>query len=99
MKIEDGGTQFKLGMTLYDGRYYQEALEVMTQLEKGDFRFGALVWEGHLLDLLGRRKEAIARYEEALKVPGSPDMQHSQYNLTINKPWVEERLKEPFERR
>jgi hypothetical protein len=26
-------------------------------------------------------------------------MQHSQYNLVINKQWVEERLKTPFERK
>jgi hypothetical protein len=84
---------------LYDGRYYQESLEAMTQLEKTDLRFVALVWQGHLLDLLGRRGEAVTRYEEALKLPGSPSMQHGQYNMTINKQWVEERLKTPFERR
>jgi len=26
-------------------------------------------------------------------------MQHNQYNMTIDKEWVEERLKTPFERR
>jgi len=84
---------------LYDGKYYQEALDVMTKLEKTDWHFAALVWQGHLLDLLGRRPEAVARYEEARKVPGSPNMQHSQYNMTIDKPWVEARLKTPFERK
>ena len=52
-----------------------------------------------VLDLLGRRADAVAHYEEALKIPGSPSWQHSQYNLTINKQWVQERLKTPFERR
>ena len=99
LKIDDGGTRFKLALLLYDGKYYQESLGLMTQLEKDDWRFTALVWEGHLLDLLLRREEALARYQEALKVPGSPNMQHGQYNMTINKAWVEERLKTPFERR
>jgi tetratricopeptide (TPR) repeat protein len=101
MKIQDAQFWAKLGLLLYDGRYYQEALEMMTRAAESDsdWRFVALVWQGHLLDLLGRRAEAVARYQEALKMPGSPSMQHSQYNLVINKQWVEERLKTPFERR
>ena len=62
-------------------------------------RFAGLVWQGHVLDLLGHRAEALGRYEDALKVPGSPSMQHGQYKLTIDKQWVEERLKSPFVRR
>jgi hypothetical protein len=101
LKIEDADTWAKLGLLLYDGRYYPEALEAMTKLggSDSDWRFMALVWQGHLLDLLGRRAEAVARYQEALKVPGSPSMEHSQYKLIINKQWVEERLKTPFERK
>jgi len=101
MKIDDPEIWGKLGLTLYDGRYYQEALAVMTQLASSDsdWRFAALVWQGHLLDLLGRRAEAVACYQEALKFPGSPRMQHDQYKLVINKQWVEDRLKMPFERR
>jgi tetratricopeptide (TPR) repeat protein len=99
LKIDDVGTRVKLALLLYDGKYYQESLDLMTQLEKSDWRFAALVWQGHLLDLLGRRDEAVARYQEALKVPGSPNMQHAQYNMRINRAWVDERLKTPFERR
>jgi len=101
MKIEDVEFWGKLGLMLYDGRYYPEALEVMARLAQGDsdWRFAAIVWQGHLLDLLGRRAEAVARYQEALKMPGSPRMQHSQYSLTIDKPWVEQRLQTPFERK
>jgi hypothetical protein len=100
LKIEDQFTWFKLGLLLYDGRRYPEALEAMSRVGGSDpgWGFAALVWQGHLLDLLGRRTEAVARYQDALKVPGSPRMQHSQYNLIIDKTWVEERLKTPFER-
>jgi len=101
MKSQDAQFWAKLGLLLYDGRYYPEALEMMTRAAEGDsdWRFVALVWQGHLLDLLGRRAEAVARYQEALKVPGEQSMEHSQYNLVINKQWVEERLKTPFERK
>jgi tetratricopeptide (TPR) repeat protein len=101
LKIQDGLTRFKLGLLLYDGRHYLEALEVTTQLAQSDpdWRFGAIVWQGHILDLLGRRAEAVASYQGALKVPGAQSMQHSQYNFVSDKPWVEERLKTPFERK
>jgi len=102
VKIEDAGTRGKLVLMLYDGRYYQEALEIVKALEQVQetaWRFAALVWEGHLLDLLGRRSEALAAYQEALKIPGTPNMRHDQYELVIDKKWVEERLKTPFERK
>lgn len=101
MKIEDASVWAKLGMLLYDGRHYPEVLAAMARLSQGDSdrRFMRLVWQGHLLDLLSRRSEALAFYQEALKVPGEPRMQHSQYNLVIDKRWVEERLKTPFERK
>jgi hypothetical protein len=99
-KVEDAQTRFKLTLLLYDGRYYAEALEVTRSLAAtdADYRFAALVWQGHLLDLLERRAEAIVSYQEALKVPGSRTMKHSQYNLVINREWVEARLKTPFQR-
>jgi hypothetical protein len=55
----------KLGLMLYDGRYYPEALAVMTRVagvagSDSDWRFAALVWQGHLLDLLGRRSVAAS---------------------------------------
>jgi tetratricopeptide (TPR) repeat protein len=102
IQLVDSSILLKLALTLYDGRYYREALDVLTKLERSgpaEIRFAALVWQGHVLDLLGRRAEALERYQEALKVPDPPAMQHSQYNLTINKQWVEDRLKSPFERR
>jgi hypothetical protein len=101
LKIQDAFIWGKLGLLLYDGRHYPEALEAMTRVPASDpdWGFAGLVWQGHLLDLLGRRAEAVARYQEALKVPGSPSMEHSQYGLTLDKGWVEERLKTPFVRK
>ena len=101
LKIDNTDIWAKLGLLLYDGRHYPEALEAMTQAAQGasDWRFAALVCQGHLLDLLGRRADAIECYHEALKLPGSPSMKHTQYNLVVDKQGVEERLKTPFERK
>lgn len=101
LKIHDANSWAKLGLLLYDAHAYPEALEAMTEAARGDsiWRFAALVWQGHLLDLLGRRPEALARYQEALKIPGSPTMRHDQFHLVLNKAWVEERLKTPFVRK
>jgi tetratricopeptide (TPR) repeat protein len=100
LKIADNATLFKLGLLLYDSRYYQDSLAAMTQVPGADpgWGFAATVWRGHLLDLLGRRAEAVACYREALKATWTRPMRHDQYNIVVNKEWVEERLKTPFER-
>ena len=91
---------FKLGLLLFDGGSYPESLQAFQKcLErstaKGDL-FGALVWIGHLNDLLGNRDAALASYAEALKNDTGRTLQHDQYSLRINRAWVEERLKSPF---
>jgi hypothetical protein len=58
--------------------------------------FAAWTWKGHLNDLQGRREEAVACYRKALELdPGTP-LQHSQYSMTIDRRWVERRLRTPF---
>jgi tetratricopeptide (TPR) repeat protein len=101
LKIVDNATLFKLGLLLYDGRYYQDSLAAMMQVPGSDpgWGFAATVWQGHLLDLLGRRAEAVECYREALKAVWKRPMRHEQYNIVISKEWVEERLKTPFERK
>jgi tetratricopeptide (TPR) repeat protein len=100
--ITDMDTWFKLAFALYDGKYYDEAMEAwhrVAELDKNPVRiFAALVWQGHMADLLGRREEALAFYTEALKRdPGFP-IRHDQYGMKVGREWVEERLKEPFKR-
>ncbi len=101
LNVPDFAVWRKLGLTLYDGRYYNEAMDAFERLRGGEAndQFMALVWQGQILDLLGRREEALARYAEAAQVPGTFNLQHSQYNLRITKEWVAERLKAPFERK
>jgi tetratricopeptide (TPR) repeat protein len=93
----------KLGLLLYDGKYYPKALEAFERTAdlagEGDlWGFTALVWQGHVLDLLGRRDEALERYRAALEGDTGATMRHDQYDLRINREWVEARLEKPFER-
>ncbi len=101
MKITEPRLWFKLGLTLFDGGYYREsfdAFQKLTELKPSELElFSALVWMGHLKDLTGSREEAVKYYTEALKHDAGETMRHDQYGLQINRAWVEERLKTPFQ--
>ncbi len=93
----------KLGLVLYDAKYYHEALEAFRRSEElatdgSIYKFPAIVWQGHLLDLSERRKEALVCYRKALENDMGDFMDHDQYQMRINRAWVEKRLKEPFRR-
>jgi tetratricopeptide (TPR) repeat protein len=93
----------KLGLALYDGGFYPEALEALANSAESEDKgslwgFAATVWEGHILDLLGRRDEALERYREALNRDPGQSMQHTQYGMLVNRAWVEQRLETPFQR-
>ncbi len=92
---------FKLGLLLFDGGFYPESLEAFRasrerSASKGEL-FDALVWMGNINDLLGNRAAAVASYSEALENDPGRTLQHDQYGLRIDRAWVEERLKSPFE--
>jgi tetratricopeptide (TPR) repeat protein len=102
-RFSDPGGWFKLAMTLYDGKYYQEGLEAFARTQavaKDDAlrAFAALVWQGHLFDLLGQREKALDCYQKALEMPEAGEMRHDQYNMRISRAWVQKRLQEPFRR-
>jgi hypothetical protein len=59
----------------------------------------AIVWQGHLFDLLGRREDALRCYRQALAQGFTGPMRHDQYNMVIDRKWVEERLAMPFTRK
>lgn len=89
----------KLGLTLYDGEYYLEALEAFRRAaELTDGGAWVIVWQGHVLDLLGRREEALEQYRKALERSKGLETQHDEYGMVINRQWVEERLQTPFHR-
>ena len=99
----DAGAWFKIGLTLYDGKYYQEAMEAFEKVQthgKGDPArvSAAIVWQGHLFDLLGQRDKAIECYKRALEQPVPPNVRHDQYQIRLDRDWIEKRLQEPFRR-
>ena len=99
----DAGGRFKIGLTLYDGKYYQEALDAFERVQvpgkaEPSRVSAAIVWQGRLLDLLGQREKAIACYKKALKQSETLNMRHDQYKIRLNREWVEKRLEDPLRR-
>jgi proline iminopeptidase len=105
-RLEDPLLLLKVGFALYDAANYSEALMVFEKMEglsqrRGDDgeRACAVIWQAHMLDLLGRRAEAVERYRAAadLGVPGG--MQHGQYGMKYSfTPYAKERMRAPFVR-
>lgn len=100
VKLDDAYPWYRLGLILFGGGYYQESFDAFKKANElnltGLRRFTALVWMGHLLDLQGNRAEALKYYLEALRFDTGQTMRHDQWELQINRQWVEERLKTPF---
>ena len=94
---------FRLGLMLYDGENYQQALEAFQRAvevsgDSSNVKFGAHVWQGHIFDILGKRDMAIQEYKLALTKAADNELHHGQYDMVVNKKWVEERLQKPFVR-
>jgi hypothetical protein len=105
IKLDD--TDFpwlKLGLCLYDGKHYEEALQVFrSDFEQetktnSPYAFDSLVWQGHLYDLMGQRDKALECYERALGMKPESQVRHDQYGLKVDLDWIKERLKSPFQR-
>ena len=94
----------RLGRQLYDWSLYDEALDVFERrlelLKEANSEWVASVygWQGLLLDLLGRRSEALAAYERALAVETDREFSYAGDPVTISREWLEERLKTPYTR-
>jgi tetratricopeptide (TPR) repeat protein len=101
MKIPRAEFWFKLGMVLFDSGYDEESLAAFIKTATASdasrlYQFAAWVWQGHLNDLLERREAALAAYRKALEVDPGQAMMHGQYGMSIDRGWVEARLKAPF---
>jgi len=103
-KIDDAGTWLKIGFALYDAKRYDDALSAFEKMQEkaGGSQSGravAIVWQGHMLDLLDQRDEAIAKYREVADMGIDTDYQHDQYGLTYApSPYAEEKISVPFTR-
>jgi len=98
----------KLGFALYRGAHYAEALEALTRGEQttnggpGLWRFACLAWQGAIMDLQNRRSEALQHYQRSLAlIKQNPwvKVKVDKYGILIDRAWIEDRLKTPFERK
>ena len=91
---------YNLGLDLYAARRLDDAADCFAKVGGLDAdplrKFGALGWLGLLCDLKGRRAEAVAHYKAALAVVPDRPVKHDGFKITMDKAWIEERLRTPF---
>ncbi len=51
---------------------------------------------GHIKDIQNQRKDAIILYRKALNIYPGFAVRHDNWNIIIDKTWIEERIKAPF---
>ncbi len=96
----------RVGFANYDAKNYTEALYVFEAMgrfaDTKQDKFNkaiALIWQGHQLDLLRRRSEAIARYKQAADMDIQSSIEHSQYGLRYQpSAYAKKRMATPFVR-
>jgi proline iminopeptidase len=106
-KLEDPDALLKTGFALYDVARYEDALAIFKKLRRvvdtghGDKSFSALalIWQGFILDLLGRRDEAIIVYRVVSDMKVTGEQTQDQFGLTFApSPYAAEKINEPFKR-
>ena len=105
-QLNDSGLLRQLGMALYDMRRYETALEAFRRAQqqaeqdhKREDAGVALLWQGQMLDLLGRRKDAIAVYEAVVKMDLTVTYTYSQFGLSYQpSAYARQLMKQPFAR-
>jgi len=97
----------RTGFGLYDLENYQEALFVFERMQACaearkdvDDKAVSLIWQGHMLDLMGKRDQAISRYRQVKEMNITNSRMHAQYGMEYPlSPYAAERLKTPFTRK
>lgn len=103
-RLDEAGLLLKTGFALYDVGRYEDALAVfekMSEMAKGmpPYLAISLVWRGQMLDLLGRRDEAVAIYRQAAALNVNNAMEHSQFGMRYApSEYAAERIQTPFKR-
>jgi len=96
----------RIGFALYDVENYEEALFVFERMQwlaakqkENTYEAVAWIWQGHMLDLLGRRDKAVSRYGLVAEMNLDDTWMHSQYDMNYSlSPYARERMKEHFHR-
>ena len=103
---DETGEKTDVSDALYDFEKYEDALlsfEKMeaTAEEKNDRQYMsiAIIWQGHMLDLMGKREDAISRYKKVVAMNLDFSQSHGQYGMRYSvTPYAQERIKSPFKR-
>jgi len=103
-RVDNPSLFLKMGFALYEAGSYDEALYVFEKMQPAaenkqneNYKIVAMIWQGHMLDLAGKRKEALARYKKVADMNNTSEMSHDQYGLQYSfSPYARERLKTPF---
>jgi len=96
----------KVGLAHYDVNNYAEAqyvFEKIAQFAEKKQNMGikalALIWQGHMLDLQGKRSEAINRYKQVVDLDIKDTWEHNMYGLKYEvSSYAKERMMKPFVR-
>lgn len=94
----------RVGFALYDARRFDDALVVFSRLEQlaADETSKttvamALIWQGHCLDMMNKRIEAVARYQQVAAMTLGDGTTHDQYGMAyVFSDYAEERMQTPF---
>jgi proline iminopeptidase len=105
-RLKGSSELLRVGFALYDAERYEQALSVFAKLEQRAEDDGnrnraamALIWQGHMLDLLARRDEAVALYRRVAEMGLEDGMRHDQYDLAYEySPYAASRVDTPFQR-
>jgi proline iminopeptidase len=103
-QIDDAGTWLRIGFALHDAKRYDDALDAFAKMQEKargnqSSEAVAIIWQGHMLDLLDKRVEAIAKYQEVADMGIEAEYRHDQYGLAYTLgPYARERMSTPFVR-
>ena len=94
----------RLGFALYDARRFDDALAVFLKFEQLAVEESsetdaaiALIWQGHILDMLNRRNEAVVLYQQVVEMNLSDSTQHDEYEMSyVFSDHAKERIQTPF---
>ncbi|NIN51108.1 MAG: alpha/beta fold hydrolase [Gemmatimonadales bacterium] len=97
----------RVGFGLYDLEQYDEALVAFQALQDAAQRresqgiplYVGLVWQGHVLDLQGKRAAAVERYREAAALNLRGSWAHPEFGMQFEfTPYAKQRMETPFRR-
>ena len=103
-KLSDPWLLLKTGFALYDLKKYEEATAAFKRMSavtqnNTSWLAASMVWQAQMLDLSGKREEAVALYQKVVDLKVSGQFNHSQFGMKYSpSKYAAERLQKPFER-